>query len=35
MAKNYSDDNDDTRILIDPVLISLKLKPGDEARCSG
>ena len=32
MVKNYSDDNDDTRILIDPVLISLKLKPGDEAR---
>ena len=33
-VRNYSDDNDDARILIDPVLISLKLKPGDEARCS-
>ena len=33
-VRNYSDDNDDARILIDPVLISLKLKPGEEDRCS-
>ena len=31
---NYSDDNDDAQILIDQVLISLKLKPGEEDRCS-
>ena len=33
-VRNYSDDNDDARILIDPVLISLKLKPGEGDRCS-
>ena len=34
MVKNYSDDNNDARILIDPVLISLKLKPGEDDSCS-
>ena len=34
MVRNYSDDNDDNLILIDPVLISLKLKPGENDCCS-